>query len=44
MIKIIFKEIQKISKKAWDGIESVVTLKSKAKPSPKSLFVDRNII
>ena len=39
-----FQRNSKNLKKTWDDIESVVTLKSKAKPSPKSLFVDRNII
>ena len=34
IIKIISKEIQKISKKIWDGIKPVVTLKSKTKLSP----------
>ena len=39
-----FPRNSKNLKKALDGIKSVVTLKSKAKTSPNSLFVDRNII
>ena len=39
-----FQRNTKKLKKTWDGIKSVVTLKSKANTSPNSLFVDRNII
>ena len=31
-------------KKIWDGIKSVVTLKTKSKTFPNSLCLDRNII
>ena len=39
-----FQRNWKNLKKAWNGIKSVVTLKSKLKTSPNFLFVDRNII
>ena len=39
-----FQRNSKNLKKTWDGIKSVVTLKSKAKTSPNSLLVNRNII
>ena len=39
-----FQRNSKNLKKTWNDKKSVVTLKSKAKASPNSLFVDRNII
>ena len=39
-----FQRNSKNLKKYWDGIKSVVTLKSKTKTSPNSFFVDRIII
>ena len=39
-----FQRNSKNLKKTWDGIKSVVTLKSKAKTFPNSLFVDSDII
>ena len=39
-----FQRNSKNFRKTQDGIISVVTLKSKAKTSPNSLFVDSNII
>ena len=39
-----FQRNSKNLKKYWDGIKSVVTLKSKTKTSPNSFFVGRNII
>ena len=43
-IKIIFKSIQKILKKTWDGIKAIATLKSKDKTTPNSLIVNGNIL
>ena len=46
IIRIIFKSIQKMLKKTWDGIKSIVTLKSKDKTTPNSKIkmVNGNII
>ena len=39
-----FQRNSKNLRKTWDGIKSIVTLKSKSKTSPNSLFIDSNII
>ena len=39
-----FQRNLKNLRKTWDRMKSVVTLKSKTKSSPTSLFVDRNVI
>ena len=40
----LFSKKFKRSQKPWACIKSILTLKSKAKMSPNSLFVSRNII
>ena len=42
--RIIFESIQKILKKPWDDIKSMVALKSKDKTTPNSLMVNGDVI
>ena len=44
IIRIIFKSIQKMLKKTWDGIKSIVIMNSKDKTAPNSVIVSENVI